>query len=837
MTTEITPSAGLFSGFADKENGWGAQVNANWLTLELLSVPIVTSAVVSNPPASPNSGDRYIIPANATGSWLGKDNQIALYMRGTWFYFPAKKGWLFHSLNESKTYQFSGAVWSQFFESLSSDTMQKINAAIDAGQTATEAALQASASKNDAVAAKSGAEAARDSSVQAATLSTTNKNESKTARDEAVQAKTDAVSARDSASSSERVAVYAAQTIQDAADSASLNAAAAQSARDTTVAAKLETLSARDSANASAGVATTQAGIATTQANISTTKAAESLSSANAAAAAAMQLPDYAALRDYNGTLLAVYITGYSSGSAPSGTAGYFTLDSTDTTSTDNGGTIIVDILNRRWKRQFSGAVNVCWFGADTTGVIVSKQSILKAHQTGNKVFYPAGIYNLGNLQQVGDVTDVAVDFTGLGSIHMDTSPGVIFKTNMTSAGITIAFLFDGNSHSTIGDCRFEGAGYDPTKTWQGTTAFALQGGNWGNITFGTIYCKNMVSPLIVSGGSDTSRIRGIRVKSLFLDDCYYGYNGSNNGDDVLIDHIYIYQGYRALFAYGCTGVVALDVNIRNPRSTTGTVCIASYPGFPTKGVRVNVRSWDVNISTTVNHVLFENFGPNFASAGITGCEVNYDITDSNSANPLIKIVTYDASGGSEISTPTAAQFHDNTIKGVAVGDPGLIICTAQYTSPQRNSIEGSAVERLDWTAFMRLQWSSIRTFSPAWTADGGTFPDIGNGTLVGEFYIENKRVYVNIVLVIGSTTTLGSGAWYFKTPYQITTKSTLTAVVGTGRVLRSGVGFKMVSVTQGAGADVVQLTAHDGGTQIGPTIPHAWVAGDNVLFSYSFPI
>lgn len=548
-------------------------------------------------------------------------------------------------------------------------------------------------------------------------------------------------------------------------------------------------------------------------------------------------LASYADLRAYAGTGKSILITGYSISTTPSAISGVFTRDNSDTTSLDNGGTIIVDSLGRRWKRMFSGSVNVMWFGAKGDGVTNDAQAIKKAHTAYSRVYYPPNPYFLGNLQQVGAVQDVAVDFTGMGAVHMDTSAGTVFKTNMVSGGISIAFKFDGNSNSTIGDCRFEGTGYDSSITWKGTTAFALTGGNWGDITFGKIYCKNMVSPLIVSGGSDTSRIRGIQVRSLFLDDCYYGYNGSNQGDDVLIDHIYLYQGYRAFFAYGCTGVVAPDVNIRNPRSTTGTVCIASYPGFPTKGVKVNVRSWDVNISTSVNHVLFENFGPNFASSGITECKVNYDITDSNSANPLIKIVTYDTSGGSEVTYPTAAQFHDNTFSGTALDDPGLIICTAQYTSPQRNSIEGLAVERLDWTAFTRLQWSSIRTFAPAWTADGGTFPNIGNGTLVGEFYIENKRVYVNIVLVIGSTTTLGSGTWYFKTPYQITTKSTLTAVVGTGRVLHTGVGFKIVSVTQGAGSDVVQLTAHDGGTQVGPTIPHSWVAGDNVLFSYSFPI
>jgi hypothetical protein len=55
---------------------------------------------------------------------------------------------------------------------------------------------------------------------------------------------------------------------------------------------------------------------------------------------------------------------------------GVFRYDSTDTTSADNGGTIIVDALNRRWKRQFEdGFHRADWFGvldnsADRTSVL-----------------------------------------------------------------------------------------------------------------------------------------------------------------------------------------------------------------------------------------------------------------------------------------------------------------------------------------------------------------------------------------------------------------------------------------------------------------------------------
>lgn len=45
------------------------------------------------------------------------------------------------------------------------------------------------------------------------------------------------------------------------------------------------------------------------------------------------------------------------------GTEGVFKVDLTDTTSLDNTGTIVIDGLNRRWKRQYTGAIHATWFG------------------------------------------------------------------------------------------------------------------------------------------------------------------------------------------------------------------------------------------------------------------------------------------------------------------------------------------------------------------------------------------------------------------------------------------------------------------------------------------
>lgn len=114
-----------------------------------------------------------------------------------------------------------------------------------------------------------------------------------------------------------------------------------------------------------------------------------------AATFAALQLADYVALRAYAGPRASVYCTGYLVTLAPSGVAGFFVRDDHDTTSTDNGGTIIVASNGKRWKRAYDGNLNVQWFGAtglytnDDLAAIQSAISAAAASPIGGAVFFP----------------------------------------------------------------------------------------------------------------------------------------------------------------------------------------------------------------------------------------------------------------------------------------------------------------------------------------------------------------------------------------------------------------------------------------------------------------
>jgi len=76
---------------------------------------IVQLGVVSDaylePPIGPITGSRFIIAANATSEWSGRDNQIAAYQDGAWTYFTPLPGW--SAWVESKNTQliWNGSEW------------------------------------------------------------------------------------------------------------------------------------------------------------------------------------------------------------------------------------------------------------------------------------------------------------------------------------------------------------------------------------------------------------------------------------------------------------------------------------------------------------------------------------------------------------------------------------------------------------------------------------------------------------------------------------------------------------------------------------------------------
>lgn len=110
-------------------------------------------------------------------------------------------------------------------------------------------------------------------------------------------------------------------------------------------------------------------------------------------------LANYPTLRAYEGSAVQVRIT-------DPGITGFFYWDPADTTSVDNGGTVIVSNNGKRWKRNYDGSVNVIWFGADNKGLVDSTYAIQSALNVGKDVFIPYGDYVIDPLTGVSLVSN-----------------------------------------------------------------------------------------------------------------------------------------------------------------------------------------------------------------------------------------------------------------------------------------------------------------------------------------------------------------------------------------------------------------------------------------------
>lgn len=123
---------------------------------------------------------------------------------------------------------------------------------------------------------------------------------------------------------------------------------------------------------------------------------------------------DYDGIRSYSGELLKCYC--YGRENILDGGFGFFEVDTSDLTSLDNDGTIIIDAAGRRWKRQLDGSIHFKWWGPDLTGATDSLAKLNSAATlsvaNGMQLILPSG--TIGILDEF--IPPDGLDITGYGN-------------------------------------------------------------------------------------------------------------------------------------------------------------------------------------------------------------------------------------------------------------------------------------------------------------------------------------------------------------------------------------------------------------------------------------
>lgn len=129
-------------------------------------------------------------------------------------------------------------------------------------------------------------------------------------------------------------------------------------------------------------------------------------------------------------------------------------------------------------------------------------------------------------------------------------------------------------------------------------------------------------------------------------------------------------------------------------------------------------------------------------------------------------------------------------------------------------------------------------TYTPSWGSTG-TPPALGNGTLLGRYKKLGKTVDVNIVLTLGSTSTVGTGGWTLFLPVGVNGRAGTTQSFASGLVAKTAAGnFATTSQLVAANNFISVLCANSAtSTQlnaVSSTLPvGAWAAGDNVTLQF----
>ncbi len=131
-----------------------------------------------------------------------------------------------------------------------------------------------------------------------------------------------------------------------------------------------------------------------------------------------------------------------------------------------------------------------------------------------------------------------------------------------------------------------------------------------------------------------------------------------------------------------------------------------------------------------------------------------------------------------------------------------------------------------DVDAAMVAYEAAWTAYTPNWSISAGTAPSVGNGTLAGRWKQIGKLVVFHLRVVVGSTTSGGSGGyWLFSAPTARSSSETYDSL--TGHINIGANHYVGVTVDQGSLTNFAVVLPSTGA--IGPTSPSAYSVGSTV--------
>lgn len=144
----------------------------------------------------------------------------------------------------------------------------------------------------------------------------------------------------------------------------------------------------------------------------------------------------------------------------------------------------------------------------------------------------------------------------------------------------------------------------------------------------------------------------------------------------------------------------------------------------------------------------------------------------------------------------------------------------------------GDFITRGFWITEVTDRWTDVldpwESYTPTWTAASGVTAVGSSGSITGSFAVLGSTVCVRIRLVIGSSASLGTGAWAFTLPvgYAPSANQTITGWVSNS----AGTVRYPISAHLTAAGGVVAMGAIT--NLVGAAVPMAWAANDQLVLT-----
>ncbi|MCF2532724.1 hypothetical protein [Yinghuangia soli] len=294
------------------------------------------------------------------------------------------------------------------------------------------------------------------------------------------------------------------------------------------------------------------------------------------------------------------------------------------------------------------------------------------------------------------------------------------------------------------------------------------------------------------------------------------------------------------------TGVAAMQVRIDPGRAVIqGTALQGAYPVVLSEAETLTVADGDAQYAR-IDLVVLQVYDHDYDASGQTAGVLRL-IKGVAAAGPQVPATPAAALALWSIAVPSKASAGTGGITWASaltdlrvytVG-AGAILPAAGDTAPGayvgQYRDTGSALERWNgsaWTAYPApaAPVGVWQPYTPTWRSDGAA-PAVGNGSLSGAYTKIGRTVHVRGRLQIGSTTVLGSGAWFFGLP--------VPAAVGAiaGIIWAFDVGIAINTGAVFIEDNRTEIVAFTSGSAFPWSVsrPQPWAAGDHLNFTLTY--